>query len=306
MQLPVLSCFLNIVLLSSAPASPEPMLPVPCCRTTHDAPASWIWDSLAPGASLPFAWDDITAKHVVEVVAEVLAPGGRATDDVLRTRRNVDYFEIDTLQVSGTLWGCYGCCCMTHPRNVCLSYNCIIVACLCCDQRASRGLLDDAQLKAPELLLLSLCAPSETPSDRDPGRHPQHWQQQQQQSTLSGSSSGCLRLGPSSSGCTVCRQHHLLWQWHAFGRPCGCACQPQERFAAGADCSRGWPALEPHGRWTGWVCQSAERCRGKSAAAAAQYGYPWQRQRQLLLARGSGCRPPAAAAAAAGELHWSR
>lgn len=69
-------------------------------RTTHDAPASWIWDSLAPGASLPFAWDDITAKHVVEVAAEVLAPGGHMADSgLLRSRRNVYAFEIDTLQV---------------------------------------------------------------------------------------------------------------------------------------------------------------------------------------------------------------
>lgn len=75
------------------------MFAVPPCRTTHDAPASWIWDSLAPGASLPFAWDDITAKHVVEVAAEVLAPGGRTADELLRSRRNLYAFEIDTLQV---------------------------------------------------------------------------------------------------------------------------------------------------------------------------------------------------------------
>jgi hypothetical protein len=74
-------------------------------RTTHDAPASWVWDSLAPGASLPFAWDDITAKHAVEVAAAVLAPGGRSIDDgVLRSsRRNVYAFEIDTLQVGGAV-----------------------------------------------------------------------------------------------------------------------------------------------------------------------------------------------------------
>lgn len=73
------------------------------CRTTHDAPASWVWDSLVPGASLPFAWDDITAKHVVEVAAAVLAPGGRTADDGLlrSSRRNVYAFEIDTLQVRG-------------------------------------------------------------------------------------------------------------------------------------------------------------------------------------------------------------
>jgi hypothetical protein len=110
----VLSCFFTTLSCLSAPAMP----PVPCRRTTHDAPASWIWDSLAPGASLPFAWDDITAKHVVEVVAEVLAPGGRLTDDGLRTRRNVDYFEIDTLQVSGTLGRCYGCCCKIDARTL--------------------------------------------------------------------------------------------------------------------------------------------------------------------------------------------
>lgn len=74
----------------------------PCgFRTTLDAPASWIWDNLAPGASLPFAWDDITAKHVVEVEAAVLAPGGRTADDgqLRHSRRNTYAFEIDTLQV---------------------------------------------------------------------------------------------------------------------------------------------------------------------------------------------------------------
>lgn len=78
-----------------------------CRRTTHDVPASWIWDSLAPGATLPFAWDDITAKHVVEVAAEVLAPGGRAADDgfLRSSRRNVYAFEIDTLQVRSTVAG---------------------------------------------------------------------------------------------------------------------------------------------------------------------------------------------------------
>jgi hypothetical protein len=57
---------------------------------------------LAPGASLPFAWDDITAKHVVEVAAEVLTPGGRSLGDaILREKQNRHAFEIDTLQVWG-------------------------------------------------------------------------------------------------------------------------------------------------------------------------------------------------------------
>ena len=73
-----------------------------CDRSTHDAPASWVWDTLAPGGSLPFAWDDITAKHAVEVAAAVLGPGGRPTEDVMRSsKRNVYAFEIDTLQVGG-------------------------------------------------------------------------------------------------------------------------------------------------------------------------------------------------------------
>ena len=82
-------------------------------RTTQDAPASWVWDSLAPGASLPFAWDDITAKHVVEVAAEVLTAGGRSLGDaILREKQNRHAFEIDTLQVcrgnERQRWGALG------------------------------------------------------------------------------------------------------------------------------------------------------------------------------------------------------
>jgi hypothetical protein len=92
-----------------------------CHRTTHYVPASWIWDSLSPGATLPFAWDDITAKHVVEVAAEVLAPGGRAADDgfLRSSRRNVYAFEIDTLQVRSS------------QQAVCVSVCCYCVAAMC-------------------------------------------------------------------------------------------------------------------------------------------------------------------------------
>lgn len=86
---------------------PHLLVALPFCRTTQDAPASWVWDSLAPGASLPFAWDDITAKHVVEVAAEVLTAGGRSLGDaILREKQNRHAFEIDTLQVCGTLCFC--------------------------------------------------------------------------------------------------------------------------------------------------------------------------------------------------------
>jgi hypothetical protein len=79
-----------------------------------------VWDSLAPGASLPFAWDDITAKHVVEVAAEVLTAGGRSLGDaILGEKQNRHAFEIDTLQVRwaratvNALTGCFG-------RRICL------------------------------------------------------------------------------------------------------------------------------------------------------------------------------------------
>ncbi|KAF6253188.1 hypothetical protein COO60DRAFT_1463300 [Scenedesmus sp. NREL 46B-D3] len=69
-------------------------------RLTGDVPAGWAWDSLAPGSSMPFAWDDYTARHTVEVAAAVLAPGGRAAGDVLVSSRRSTYsFDLDTFKV---------------------------------------------------------------------------------------------------------------------------------------------------------------------------------------------------------------
>ncbi|WIA12623.1 hypothetical protein OEZ85_006280 [Tetradesmus obliquus] len=68
-------------------------------RSTGDAPAGWAWDSLAPGSAMPFAWDDYTARHTVEVAAAVLAPGGKSAGDVLvSSKRSMYSFDLDTFK----------------------------------------------------------------------------------------------------------------------------------------------------------------------------------------------------------------
>lgn len=63
-------------------------------------PAGWAWDCLGPGNSLPFAWDDYTARHTLDVAAAVLAPGGKTAADALTgSKRNIYSFDLDTFKV---------------------------------------------------------------------------------------------------------------------------------------------------------------------------------------------------------------
>lgn len=66
------------------------------------------WDNLSPGSSLPFAWDEVTARHTVEVVAEVLPPGAKLASGAASAQsqgpprgknKNRYSFDLDTLQV---------------------------------------------------------------------------------------------------------------------------------------------------------------------------------------------------------------
>jgi hypothetical protein len=49
---------------------------------------------------MPFAWDDYTARHTVEVSAAVQAPGGKSTGDLLvSSKRSICSFDLDTFKV---------------------------------------------------------------------------------------------------------------------------------------------------------------------------------------------------------------
>lgn len=49
---------------------------------------------------MPFAWDDYTARHTVEVAAAVLAPGGKSAGEVLVSSKRSTYsFDLDTFKV---------------------------------------------------------------------------------------------------------------------------------------------------------------------------------------------------------------
>jgi hypothetical protein len=49
---------------------------------------------------MPFAWDDYTARHTVEVSAAVQAPGGKSTGDLLvSSKRSIYSFDLDTFKV---------------------------------------------------------------------------------------------------------------------------------------------------------------------------------------------------------------
>jgi hypothetical protein len=53
---------------------------------------------------MPFAWDDYTARHTVEVAAAVMAPGGKSAGDVLVSSKRSTYsFDLDTFKVSAAL-----------------------------------------------------------------------------------------------------------------------------------------------------------------------------------------------------------
>eukprot|EP00775_Hariotina_reticulata_P006353 gene6353-6586_t len=72
------------------------------------------WDNLSPGSSLPFAWDEVTARHTVEVVAEVLPPGTKLATGAAGAQglgpprgknKNTYSFDLDTLQAAGNMLG---------------------------------------------------------------------------------------------------------------------------------------------------------------------------------------------------------
>lgn len=70
------------------------------CRVSVDAPAGWSWDSLAPSGSIPFAWDDVTGREVLEVAAGVLGPDGIGAGQILAAgRRNMFVLDLETIQV---------------------------------------------------------------------------------------------------------------------------------------------------------------------------------------------------------------
>lgn len=74
-------------------------------RSTNDVPAGWAWDTLTPGSSLPFAWDDITSKDKsVVVAAGALGPGAHRTDQLLSAgKHNTFVLDLDSIQVGTPL-----------------------------------------------------------------------------------------------------------------------------------------------------------------------------------------------------------
>lgn len=69
-------------------------------RATMEIPEGWRWDSLLPGRSLPFAWDDVTGKETLEIVAALLGPEVLESQQLLAgSRRNAFVLDLNSIQV---------------------------------------------------------------------------------------------------------------------------------------------------------------------------------------------------------------